>query len=194
MPARKAAGGGIDGRRTLGPVLWGVVGVVALLLLYGIGTLILRARPDAVATPAPAASPSPKPVARAAAPAAPVRAPAPGTPLARPATVAAFLNSDAPIPQRFSLDTVGFAPGSATLDGTASRALDGIAGVMTTHLNTKIKLAASTENGALAMRRAAAIRAALIVRGVAAYRITTGPSRERGRGSKSGVDLVVLAK
>ena len=69
--------------------------------------------------------------------------------------MAAYLASDAPAPQRFALDT-GFAPGAASLDAAGTTAVRGIAGVMTEHLNTKIKLAAS--GGGLALRRAAAIK------------------------------------
>jgi outer membrane protein OmpA-like peptidoglycan-associated protein len=181
-----------DQRRVVGPVLWTIVGVVAVLLIYGASNLIPRAKPDAPSVPGPTATPSPKATVQAAVESAPPAVPA--MPLARPATVAEYLNSDDPVPQRFSLDSVGFAPGSTAVDGAAAKAIDGIAGVMTTHLNTKIKLAVDSGGGAVAVRRAAAIRAALIIRGVAPYRIAMGPSRTRSRGSKSGVEMVILAK
>jgi outer membrane protein OmpA-like peptidoglycan-associated protein len=190
-----AVSGGGDGRRGIGPALWAGVGVVAVVLLYAASTLIPRANPDAAPVPVPTVKPSPKPTAQPVlAPSAPTPSPTPTTPLAQPAAVAEFLNSNDPIPQRFSLDSVAFAPGSAALDGAGTKTVEGIAGVMTTHLNTKIKLAADPGDGALAMRRAAAVRAALIVRGVAAYRIAIGPSRVRPRDSKSGVEMVILAK
>jgi len=187
-----------DQRRVIGPIVWTGVGVAAVALIYAVVTLIARAPPGRLAAPAPSATPSPETPKTIAAPVTispPSGPPAvPATPLARPATVAEFLNSDDPLPQRFSLDTVGFAPGSTALDGAAAKAIDGIAGVMTTHLNTKIKLAAESGGGAVAVRRAAAIRAALIIRGVAPYRIAMGPSRTRSRGSKTGVEMVILAK
>jgi outer membrane protein OmpA-like peptidoglycan-associated protein len=185
-----------DQRRVIGPVLWTIVGVVAVLLIYGASHLLPRAKPDAPSVPVPATTPSPKATGQAAVESAPRSAPpaVPATPLAQPATVAEYLNSDDPVPQRFSLDSVGFAPGSTALDGAATKTIDGIAGVMTTHLNTKIKLAVDSYGGAVAVRRAAAIRAALIIRGVAPYRIAMGPSRTRSRGSKSGVEMVILAK
>ena len=184
-----------DQRRVIGPVLWTIVGVVAVLLIYGASNLIPRAKPDAPPVPVPTTTPSPKTNVQAAVESAPSAPPAaPAMPLAKPATVAEYLNSDDPVPQRFSLDTVSFASGSTALDGAAAKTIDGIAGVMTTHLNTKIKLAVDSDGGVVAARRAAAIRAALIIRGVAPYRIAMGPSRTRSRGSKSGVEMVILAK
>jgi outer membrane protein OmpA-like peptidoglycan-associated protein len=185
-----------DQRRVIGPIVWAGVGVAAVALLYGAATLFPRTAPVAEPTPAPSVTPAPKnvtgpAVAPSPRPAVPV---VPATPFAQPATVAEFLNSNDPVPQRFSLDAVAFAPGSATLDGAAVKTIDGIASVMTTHLNTKIKLALSPQGGGLALRRATAIRAALIIRGVAPYRIAMGPSRERSSSPKTGVDLVVLAK
>lgn len=182
-------------RRSVGPLLWGGVGIAAVGLLYGGATVFLRGKPAAPPAVAPSTVLSPKPVMVAAPPTPlPIATPAPEVPLAKAATVAEFLNSDDPVPQRFSLDTVDFAPGSDSLDGAAIKAVDAIAGVMTTHLNTKIKLAAAAEGGALALRRAMAVRAELIARGVAPYRIAAGPSRERTHAVRSGVDMVVLAK
>lgn len=184
-----------DQRRVIGPILWTGVGLAAVALLYGAATLIRRPPPEPLPAPVPSATPSPKTIAEPVTVSRPSAPPAvPATPLAQPAAVAEFLNSNDPVPQRFSLDSVSFAPGSTVLDGAAAKAIDGIAGVMTTHLNTKIKLAVVSDGGAVASRRAAAIRAALIMRGVAAYRIAMGPSRTRSRGSKSGVDMVILAK
>jgi hypothetical protein len=185
-----------DQRRVVGPMLWTIVGVAAVLLIYGASNLIPRTKSDAPPVPVPTAAPSPKAAVQAAAESAPRSTPpaVPVTPLAQPATVAEYLNSDDPVPQRFSLDSVRFAPGSTALDSAAGKTIDGIAGVMTTHLNTKIKLAVDPGGGAVAARRAATIRAALIIRGVAPYRIAMGPSRARSRGSKSGVDMVILAK
>ena len=184
-----------DQRRVIGPIVWTAVGVAAVALIYAAATLIARAPPKPLPAPVPSAAPSPKAVA---APVTISRPSAPpvvlATPLAQPATVAEYLNSDDPVPQRFSLDTMRFAPGSTALDGAAAKAVDGIARVMTTHLNTKIKLAIVPGGGAVAVRRAAAIRAALIIRGIAPYRIAMGPSRTRSRGSKSGVEMVILAK
>lgn len=181
--------------RMFGPATWAGVGVMAVLLLYGASTLIPRARPgkDADAAPTPVAKVAPSPVAKAATPApAPTRSVPEGPLPATPVAIAEFLNSDAPAPQVFSLDTVGFAPGSASVTGAAEKAVAGIAGVMTTHLNTKIKLAAVPGAGALALRRIAAIRDALIARGVAEYRIATGTLRMRVRGSEMA--MVILAK
>lgn len=185
-------------RRSIGPIAWAGVGIVAVGLLYGAAQLLPRARPDG----APAARPSPSPTVKSVA--SPIVAPqpsppptiaaSPAMPLARPATITAFIGSNDPVPQRFSLDSVDFAPGSAALDDAAVKTVAGIAAVMTTHLNAQIKLAVSSRGGALALRRATAIRTALIARGVAAYRIAIGPSRDRLHASKSGVDMVVLAK
>jgi hypothetical protein len=185
-----------DRRSVIGPVLWTSVVVAAVALIYGAVTLIPRAPPESSPAAAHSATPSATPktivapvtVSPSAPPVVPVM------PLAQPATVAEYLNSDDPVPQRFSLDTMGFAPGSTALDGAGVKAIDGIAGVMTTHVNTKIKLAVGAGGGAVALRRAAAIRDALIVRGVAPYRIAMGLSRTRSRGSKSGVEMVILAK
>jgi hypothetical protein len=62
--------------------------------------------------------------------------------------------------------------------------------------NTKIKLAVlpGGGGGGVALRRIAAIRDALVGRGVAEYRITTGAARGRTEASKAGVEIVVLAK
>ena len=70
-----------------------------------------RAKPDAPSVPVPTTTPSPKATGQAAVESAPRSAPpaVPATPLAQPATVAEYLNSDDPVPQRFSLDAVGFA-------------------------------------------------------------------------------------
>ena len=147
---------------------------------------------SAPATVAPIAPPG-APAAEALAPnAAAATAPGRATgPLqANRATIAAYLASDAPVPERFALDG-GFAPGGASLDAAGTAAVRGIAGVMTEHLNTKIKLAAS--GGGLALRRAAAIKRGLVGLGVADYRIATGAARQRTSGG-SGVELIVLAK
>jgi outer membrane protein OmpA-like peptidoglycan-associated protein len=184
-------------RRAIGPIVWAGVGVAAVAMVYGAVHLIPRTAPDVASTPRPSPSPTARSSSESTAsarPPAPKAIATPAVPLAQPATVADFLNSNTPVPYRFSLDSVSFAPGSATLDATASKAIAGIAGVMTTHLNTQIKLAIAPQGGALAMRRAAAIRAALMARGVAAYRIAVGPSRDRSHASKSGIDLVILAK
>lgn len=184
-------------RRTIGPFLWGGVGVAAVVLAYVGSTLLPRGTPAEVANsaaPAPApgaAPPAPPPTAEAPPPA--PAAPA-GVPLASPQSIAEFLNSDAPAPQRFSLDAIGFAPGSASLSGEAEKAVRGIAQVMSDHLNTKIKLAVLPGGGGLALRRIAAIRNALIGLGVAEYRIATGAARGRSGSSKSGVEIVILAK
>ena len=184
--------------RLFGPATWAGVGVAAVVLLYLGSTLIPRAdapvgaKAPPVPTPTPSPSATPASTANTGVPAPAVPA---GVPLASPQSVAEFLNSDDPVPQRFSLDSVGFADGSATISGATARAIDGIAGVMTTHLNTKIKLAAAADGGALALRRVAAIKAALIARGVAEYRIATGTGRARSRDdAKSGVEMVILAK
>lgn len=185
-----------DRRRAIGPIVLGGVAIAAIGLLYGAASLLMRAKPAMPPAVTASASPSPTPVAR-------VRLsrasslPASRTPaiaLARPETVAEFLNSNDPAPRPFSLDTIVFAPGSAALDSAAAKAVDGIAGVMTTHLNTRFKLAAATDGGALALRRAAAIRAALIARGVASYRIATGRARTRSHATTSGVEMIILAK
>ena len=185
-------------RRLFGPATWAGVGVAAVVLLYLGSTLIPRAgAPVGAAAPSPVPTLSPSPSARAEGEGTSTRTPAtrPDVTLASPQSIAEFLNSNDPPPQRFSLDSVAFPDGSATVSGDAAKAIDGIAVVMTTHLNTKIKLAAASDAGGLALRRVAAIRAALIGRGVADYRITTGAGRARSRnGAKSGVEMIVLAK
>lgn len=185
--------------RTVGPFLWGGIGVLAVLLLYLGSNLLPRGAPaaadnsvDPVPTPSAttveALTPDPTPTP------APTPTAPPATPEASPQSIAEFLNSDAPAPQRFSLDALGFAPGSASLSGDAEKAVDGIAQVMRDHLNTKIKLAILPGGGGVALRRIAVIRDALVGRGVADYRITTGPARGRTGASKAGVEIVVLAK
>ncbi len=184
-------------KRSVSPIAWAGVGVVAVALIYGAAHLLPRARPDDSPTARPSPSPTATPSATPAVAPQPAPTPvatAPAIPLARPATMTAFIGSSDPAPARLSLDTVAFAPGSATLDDAAVEAIAGIAGVMTTHLNAQIKLAVSPRGGALSLRRATAIRGALIARGVAAYRIVIGPSRERLYSSRTGVDMVILAK
>ncbi|WP_293991211.1 DUF2171 domain-containing protein [Sphingomonas sp.] len=186
--------GGADARRSYAPFVWLGVGVLGVALVYSATSLILRgpAAPKVPATPTPLATPGKTaPAARA-----PSRTPAPdatpspsGPVEANPASLGAYLRSDAPPAQRFALDTA-FAAGSATPNTAGLASIRGIAGVMTTHLNTQIKLAVS---GGLGLRRAAAIKRALLGYGVADYRIATGASRVPVKGG-SGVELVVLAK
>lgn len=183
--------------RTIGPFLWGAAGVLAVLLAYAGSTLLPSAGPaEAANTAAPVPQPSETKVETLTPEATPEPAPSvpAGIPDASPQSIAEFLNSDAPAPQRFSLDALGFAPGSASLSGDAAKAVDGIAQVMRDHLNTKIKLAALPGGGGVALRRIAAIRDALVERGVADYRITTGPARGKTGASRAGVEIVVLAK
>ena len=183
-------------RRAIGPFIWGGLGVLAVAMLYLGSTLLPHAAPadtgnSATPAPTPSATPTPPP---AAAPAPPPTPAAPvGVPPANPQSIAEFLNSDEPAPQRFSIDGLGFAPGSAALTGEAEKAVRGIAQVMTDHLNTKIKLAVLPGGGGLAQRRVAAIRTALIGQGVADYRITTGAARGGGS-AKSGAEIIILAK
>ena len=194
-PANEAraidASGDGEGNRSRGPFVWLGVGVLGVALLYGATSMILRGSPPPAAPTLVPSAPSPA-APQALTPTAAATAPARATgPLpANRATIAAYLASDAPAPQRFALDT-GFASGAASLDTTGVAAVRGIAGVMTEHLNTKIKLAAS--GGGLALRRAAAIKRALVGLGVADYRIATGAARGRASGG-SGVELIVLAK
>lgn len=184
----------ISGGRRSFPFVWLGVGVVGIALIYGAASLILRGPPAsrASAVPTPGASPKRATVA-AAKPTAPASAAPPratGPAEASPASLNAYLASDAPASQRFALDTA-FAGGSAVMSAGGEADVRGIAGVMATHLNTKIKLAAS--GGGLGLRRAAAIKHALVAYGVADYRIATGAARTPARGG-SGVELIVLAK
>ncbi|MDB5677117.1 DUF2171 domain-containing protein [Sphingomonas bacterium] len=189
-PERTAAAGA---RRSF-PFVWLGVGVLGIALAYGGASMMMRGppAPKASAAPTPVASPERATIAAtkstAPTPAAPPRATGPAE--ANPASLNAYLASDAPAAQRFALDTA-FAGGSATLSAGGEASVRGIAGVMATHLNTKIKLAAS--GGGLALRRAAAIKRALVAYGVAEYRIATGAARTPARGG-SGVELIVLAK
>lgn len=182
--------------RMLGPAMWAAAGVAAVLLAYIGSTLIPRGSAPMVEKPVPPPSLAPSAAASTAASvaAAPTPVATTGPSLANPASIAEFLNSDAPVPQRFSLDGLGFAPGSATLSSDAAKVVDGIAHVMRDRPNTKIKLATLPGGGGVALRRVAAIRDALLAQGVAAYRITTGASRARAGASQAGVEIVVLAK
>lgn len=186
--------GDAGARRSYAPFVWLGVGVFGVALVYSAANLILRgpSAPKASATPAPLATPGQAAPATAAAAPSPAlaAAPSPSGPLeANPASLGAYLRSDAPPAQRFALDTA-FAPGSATLSAAGQANVRGIAGVMGTHLNTQIKLAAS---GGIGLRRAATIKRVLVAYGVADYRIAIGAARAPTR-SASGVELVVLAK
>jgi outer membrane protein OmpA-like peptidoglycan-associated protein len=188
-PERMAVTGG---RRSF-PFAWLGVALVALALVYGGASMILRwsPAPKPPAAPTRVAKPEQATIAAAKTAPAPVAPPrATGLAEANPASLRTYLASDVPASQRFALDAA-FAGGSATLSAGGEASVRGIAGVMSEHLNTKIKLAAS--GGGLALRRAAAVRRALVAYGVADYRIATGAARTLGR-SGSGLELIVLAK
>ncbi|HEX4694314.1 DUF2171 domain-containing protein [Sphingomonas sp.] len=181
-----------EARRSRVPLLWLAVALVAVGLIYGTTTMILRGG----AAPRPGASESAKPPsasmvpAAAAAPGALGAPPRPAAPNAlTPASVGRYLASDSPAGQAFAFDK-GFSPGGALLDADGKAMIAGLAAVMASHRNTQIKLAAS---GTLGLRRAAAIKAALLGSGVAEYRIATGSARDGRRGTP-GVALIVLAK
>jgi hypothetical protein len=181
-------------RRSYAPFVWLGTGALGIALLYGAASLIMRgpAAPKAPPTPVPLATPAQKEtVAAASAPSpAPTATPTPSGPVeANPKSLGAYLQSDAPPAQRFALGTA-FTGDAATLNAAGLASIRGIAGVMATHLNTQVKLAAS---GGLGSRRAMAIKRALLAYGVADYRIATGASRVPVKGG-SGVELVVLAK
>jgi hypothetical protein len=185
-----------------------VIPLIGFGLVFGIRAMIQQGQSPAAdrpvvavnaappAAPAPPAVPKRPPAAASAAPSAPVFA---GSRL-----MISYLESDAPVPRGFPIDPVAFAPkpvaappapGSpppAAVPGATG--IDAIARMMATHLNTRIKLAVLPGAGAVARRRAEAMRMALIGRGIAPWRIATGPARVAHGPSKSGVVLVVLAK
>ncbi|MES2095334.1 MAG: DUF2171 domain-containing protein [Pseudomonadota bacterium] len=202
-PAAQAMPGGVSADvakpgRILGPAAWLAIAGTGIALAYGGTSLVLREKPEARRTAAPGTAVAP-PAPRAIAAPLPVAAPAPvATPAgllpASATNVAEFLNSDAPPPERFTLDTIDLGAGSAGLDAGSEKALRSIAAVMIDRPNTLIKLGIAPRGGAAAARRAAAIRIALIGLGVAEYRIATGPSRAPGGSGKSGVELIILRK
>jgi hypothetical protein len=202
-PAAQASPGGVsaDGparARLIGPVAWLAIAGTGIALMYGVTSTVLREKPDvkrnvtaAVATvaPVPKAISAPIPVA------APAPAATPTGPLPASATsVAEFLNSNDPPPGRFTLDTISFVSGSTHFDAGGEKALRSIASVMIERPNTLIKLGVSPGSGAAALRRADAIKAALIGLGVAEYRVATGANRSSGGAGKSGVELIILRK
>lgn len=164
------------------------------------------AAPVAPIAPAPAVAP-------AAVPAVPVggsRAPMPssgGSALSSPAApstglgagpavlagtsaMIAYLDSPSLEPRAFPIGDAAL----AALDRHDRRipVIDGMAAMMNERLNMRIKLAAAG-GGALAVRRVATIRAALVGRGVAPYRIATGAGGRTAR-AKPGVQVIVLTK
>jgi hypothetical protein len=186
----------IGGAGGMGPALWAGLGLVLLGSLYGGYTLLKRGPAMRQAATASAGDVGPTigvdgapAVAGGSAPlVADVAAPT------TPQSIAEFLNSNSPVPQAFSLDAVSFAPGSAVIVGAAEKAVEGIASILTTHLNARIKLATLPGGGTLAVRRVMAIKSELVDRGVAEYRIVTGPERGHIRDAKSGIAMIVLAK
>jgi len=192
---------GPEGRRIrlFGPLAVLAIGVLAIAAVVVVGNLLLRApRAPAARGVAAASGRAARPVVAAMASRPVPVAPAAvatysfSTAVAVPASTAAltqFLDSDAPTPQRFTLDTISFASGSVRLDAAGSAAVRSIAAMMTTRLNVMVKLGAT--NG-LDLRRAAIVRNALIGYGVAGYRVTSGP--RRGGGAKTGLELVILRK
>jgi hypothetical protein len=172
-----------------------VIALIGLGLVFGIRAVILRGQPPQA---------SDRAIVAVSAPVAPViQPPAPnpmkvvkqnlalaGPALAGSAPMIGYLESDAPVPRSFAVDAGVFGKGP----GPAAPGIDAIARMMSTHLNTRIKLAVFAGAGPLARRRAEAMRVALIARGIAPYRIATGLARGARGSSKSGVALVVLAK
>jgi hypothetical protein len=202
-PAAQAKPGGISAdppkrSRVFGPVVALAIGGIGIALVYGVTSLALREKPEikrSITAAAAALPPVPRPVSWSAPAAAPVALATPTGPLpASASTVAEFLNSNAPTPGRFTLDTISFVPGSASFDASGEKALRSIAAVMIERPNTLIKLGIASGGGAAAMRRAEAIRIALMRLGVAEYRIATGPSRAPRGAAKSGVELIILRK
>jgi hypothetical protein len=202
-PAAQAMPGGVSADvakpgRILGPVAWLVIAGTGLALAYGGTSLVLREKPETkrnVAAAAAVVPLAPKPTVAPPPVAAPEPVAVPTGPLPASATsVAEFLNSNEPTPERFTLDTIDLSAGSVGLDAGSEKALRSIAAVMIERPNTLIKLGIAPGGGAAAVRRAEAMRIALIGLGVAEYRIATGPTRAPGGAGKSGVELIILRK
>jgi hypothetical protein len=201
-PAADAQPGGAGAddtqrNRLVGPLVMLAIGAVGIALLYGVITLALRDKPEIKRRMVAAAAAAVPPVAIGTAPppaSTPVVAKSVGPQPVSAGAVAQFLASDLPLPQRYTLDSVGFAGASGSLDANGEKAVRALAGVMTTHLNTMIKLSVTPGAGVNAARRAQAIRARLIALGVADYRIATGPSRAKRGEAKSGVEMIILRK
>lgn len=193
------AGEEADKRRLIGPVGMLAVGVAGIALVYGVASFALhqhRTVPPQAAIVAVAALPVVRsPVERAARPVAVIpTVPAMLLPTSAVA-VAAFLSSDLPTPQRFSLDSVSFMPGSATVDANGKAVMRSLARLLIAHPNTVVKLSASSASGAMGLRRAEAIKELLMGLGTAEYRIATGTARSSPRdGAKSGIEMIVLRK
>lgn len=112
------------------------------------------------------------------------------TALAGTPAMIAYLDSPAQGPRAFPIGDTAL----AALDRRDRHipVIEGMADVMNARLNMRIKLAASG-GGALAVRRLTAIRAALVGRGVAPYRIATGVGGRAVR-ARPGVQVIVLTR
>jgi hypothetical protein len=171
-----------------------IIMLVGFGLVVGIRAVLLRVPTNPVQDRAVVAVSAAPPVAPVVQPARSKRVavvtPAPGPVVAGSAQMIGYLESDAPVPRSFPVDAAVFAKGTTP----SVPGIDAIARMMATHLNTRIKLAMVPGAGAMARRRVEAMRAELIVRGIAPYRIATGPARGALGSSKSGVALIILAK
>ena len=182
-------------RRSLVVAAAVIIALIGIGLVFGVRAAILHGESSAASDRNVVAVSAP--VAPVIQPPAPKRAklvqpaPAPSGPiLAGSAVMIGYLESDAPVPRSFPVDAAVFAKGRAPV----APGIEAIARMMATHLNTRIKLAILPGAGPVARRRVAAMRTALIARGIAPWRIATGPARGARGSSKSGIALVVLAK
>jgi outer membrane protein OmpA-like peptidoglycan-associated protein len=122
-----------------------------------------------------------------------------------------FLDSNAPVPQRFVLQDLRFTTDSAEIEGSTRQVLDDVAGVMTAHPSARVRVEGHTDstgapdtNRALSQARADATRRYLSEHGIDASRIDTvglGSSRPlgsndtpEGRAENRRTELIVTSR
>ena len=115
------------------------------------------------------------------------------------------------LPRRFVLEDVSFAPSTAQIEPASMATLDGVAAALKDHPSVAILLTGPTEDGGtpadvrrLSQRRADAIKAALVERGVGADRISTAgvdqdrlmspDDDEEGRAQSRRAEIVVVPR
>lgn len=139
------------------------------------------------------------------------RAPSPELTAGSVSALNAFLEGDAPTPQRFVLRDLTFSKDSAEVSEISRPVLDDVASVLATHANAKVRIEGHTDpsgvpkaNKELSQARADATKQYLTSRGVDGSRIETkGYGAERpiasndtttGRAVNRRIELVVLSK
>ncbi|HPF25547.1 MAG TPA: OmpA family protein [Steroidobacteraceae bacterium] len=186
---------------------WLIVPVAAILLFFGLRSC-QKAETVAVDTPSyadPVATPEPV-----------VTAPTvelQGAVDSAAAQLLAYLQNadDTSVPRTFVLDNLNFDSGTARLDTASARTLDDVGNVLGAFPAAQVELQGHTDssgdadqNRTLSQERAAAVRSALIERGIAAERLTArgfGADNPRssndtpeGRAENRRTEIVVTAK